>query len=132
MLSSCNVKGFIKTYFPTREMFAPLSQFLLQVAPQQMEKVRQFQINNFGAYTIGLQIRRLKCDNSHVIDPSLEELHCKSLPSIEAYCDVAKTIQVTHGISDEDVRFFVAADEEATYDEVRSLKCIKWHLHRRC
>ena len=38
--------------------------------------------------------------------------------SAQAYCDVARSIQYSHGLRDEDVKFFLAADEPATYAEV--------------
>ena len=60
-----------------------------------------------------LQIRRRKCNG----DP--DELDCDLRPSIESFCQVAKTLQHAHGIQDQDVKFFLAADEPATYAEAR-------------
>ena len=59
------------------------------------------------------QIRRLKCINDE------NEITCEHKPSIEHFCQVAQTIQTAHGLRDEDVRFFLAADEAETYTKVR-------------
>lgn len=65
---------------------------------------------NLTASRCWAQIRRRKCD--------FEELHCDTRPSIESYCDVARSIQLARGIADSDVRFFVAADVPETYPQV--------------
>lgn len=58
------------------------------------------------------QIRRRKCNGDE------NELLCELRPTIESYCTVARHIQLTHGIHDNDVRFFLAADEPETYTQV--------------
>jgi xyloglucan fucosyltransferase len=103
---------WIDKHFPTREMFAPLAAFLLRIAPQYEAKIAAFRQARFGAFTIGLQIRRRKCSGDEA------ELACALRPSIERFCQVARSIQYAHGLGDEDVRFLLAADEPATYTKV--------------
>ena len=57
-----------------------------------------------------LQIRRKKCHSD-----------CNARPTIAQYCSVARSIQITHGLHDNDVRFFLAADEVEIYSEVLRL-----------
>lgn len=67
------------------------------------------------------QIRRRKCSGAD------DQIPCAHRPSIEHYCDVARAIQATHGLQDSDVRFFLAADEPETYDQVgaRPMRCMQ-------
>lgn len=63
--------------------------------------------DTYGRHT---QIRRRKCD--------FDKLHCDLRPSVQSFCDVARSIQFSHGVKDSDVRFFVAADVPETYRQV--------------
>ncbi|CAL8469681.1 g9222 [Coccomyxa elongata] len=103
---------FIDKYFPTRDIFAPLASFILRIRPEFDNKIKEFKHLNFKLFNIGLQIRRRKCNR----DPN--EVSCELRPSVEAYCTVARHIQLSHGIHDDDVRFFVAADEPEIYTQV--------------
>jgi xyloglucan fucosyltransferase len=85
---------------------------MFRIAPKYERKIREFKKKNFGLFTIGMQIRRRKCNDNE------KELHCDLRPSIESYCAVARTIQIAHGLHDHDVRFFLAADEADTYTQV--------------
>ena len=97
-----------------REVFAPLAAFLLRVAPEHEAALERFQERSFGPFTIGLQIRRRKCNT----DVPGHELACADRPSVEAYCSVARTLQLSHGLRDDNVRFFLAADEADVYAQV--------------
>ncbi|BDA51570.1 probable fucosyltransferase 5 [Coccomyxa sp. Obi] len=106
-------QAFLDKYFPRREIFRPLASFLLRPAPQYDHKITAFKRKHFTHFTIGLQIRRRKCD--------FEELHCDTRPSIESYCDVARSIQLARDVADSDVRFFIAADVPETYPQVTKI-----------
>jgi xyloglucan fucosyltransferase len=102
----------MKVHFPTGEIFAPLASFLFSISPQHERKIQEFRHKYFGPFTIGLQIRRKKCYADR------QEAACELRPSVQNFCAVARSIQVLHGLHDDDVRFFVAADEEETYSQV--------------
>ena len=69
---------WVDRYFPTREFFAPLAAYLLRITPRHEATIKEFRQKRFGLYTIGLQIRRRKCDNNR------EDLHCEGRPTIQA------------------------------------------------
>lgn len=46
------------------------------------------------------------------------DMHCALRPSIESFCAMAVSIQLSHGLHDKDVRFFLAADNEEVYHQV--------------
>ncbi|CAL8465691.1 g5227 [Coccomyxa elongata] len=106
-------QAFLDRFFPRRELFRPLAAFLLRPAPQYSHKIAAFKHKHFTRFTIGLQIRRRKCD--------FEELHCDTRPSLQSYCDVARSIQLARGIADSEVCFFIAADVPETYPQVTHL-----------
>ena len=90
------MQGWVDKYFPTREFFAPLAAYLLRIAPQYEAPIKEFRQRRFGIYTIGIQIRRRKCDNNR------EDLHCEGRPTIQArpweHDSVPKTVAVEVGI----------------------------------
>ncbi|CAK0786745.1 hypothetical protein CVIRNUC_009959 [Coccomyxa viridis] len=108
-------KEFFARLFPTREVFAALAPFVLQLAPEYEREVQAFMGKRFRLYSIGIQIRRRKCNGDR------HDLSCELRPSIEAYCQVAKSIQMTMGLHNDDVAFFLAADEPATYLQVAQI-----------
>ena len=71
--------------------------------------VQDFKRQNFKPFTIGIQIRRLKCDGHE------GSINCLTLPAVENYVSVARSLQYARGLDDSDVRFFVGADEPETY-----------------
>ena len=75
-------QGFFDRYFPTREVFAALAAFVLQVAPEYEREIQAYKRKRFGLYTIGMQIRRRKCNGDR------KDLTCELRPSIESYCQV--------------------------------------------
>ena len=72
------MQDWVDRYFPTREFFAPLAAYLLRIAPRYEAAIKEFRQRRFGIYTIGMQIRRRKCDNNR------EDLHCEGRPTIQA------------------------------------------------
>ena len=80
------VQGFFDRYFPTREVFAALAAFVLQVAPEYEQEIQTYKARRFGLYTIGIQIRRRKCNGDR------KDVHCEYRPSIESYCQVGPLI----------------------------------------
>ena len=67
------VQDWFAAHFPTRDVFAPLAAFLLRVALEHEARLAAFQEASFGAaFTIGLQIRRRKCNT----DTPGHELAC--------------------------------------------------------
>ncbi len=72
----------------------------------------QRHVNDLLMSMPGVQIRRRKCNGDE------NELLCELRPTIESYCTVARHIQLMHGLHDNDVRFFLAADEPETYTQV--------------
>ena len=54
----CVTQDFIDLYFPTREIFAALSPFMLRVTPRLQDRIAAFKQHNFGLFTIGLQVGR--------------------------------------------------------------------------
>ena len=76
------LQDFFDKYFPTREVFAALSAFVLQLAPKFEQEVQAYKTRRFKVYTIGIQIRRRKCNGNR------KDLHCEYRPSIESYCQV--------------------------------------------
>ncbi|BDA44693.1 hypothetical protein COCOBI_06-1710 [Coccomyxa sp. Obi] len=103
---------WLRAVFPTGEMFQPLAHFLLKTKPEIEHQVQEFKKKHFRQVTIGLQIRRLKCDGH---DGSI---HCDQLPEVENFAAVARALQLARGLDDADVRFFVGADERESYDKV--------------
>ncbi|BDA47122.1 probable galactoside 2-alpha-L-fucosyltransferase [Coccomyxa sp. Obi] len=114
-------QDFIDLYFPTREIFAALAPFMLKVTPQVENRTAAFKQDNFKLFTIGIQITRHRCDAwpDEIIDR--KELPCALRPSIESYCAVARSIQLSHGLNDNDVRFFLVADDPDVYDQVAEI-----------
>ena len=76
------MQGFLDKHFPTREVFAALAAFVLQVAPDTEQEIQAYKAKRFKLYTIGMQIRRRKCNGDR------KDLHCEYRPSIESYCQV--------------------------------------------
>ncbi|BDA47125.1 probable galactoside 2-alpha-L-fucosyltransferase [Coccomyxa sp. Obi] len=114
-------QDFIDLYFPTREIFASLAPFMLKVTPRVENRITAFRQQNFKLFTIGLQIRRHKCDGGPDETIDKKEVHCALRPSIESFCAVARSIQLSHGLNDKDVRFFLAADDTEVYDQVAEI-----------
>ena len=114
LVANQRYSGFFSKYFPTREVFYPLSQFILRVTEQIQKKVDAFRSSTFGKFTIGLQIRTHKCGDHGL-------LQCAHLPPVASYCSVARAIQFAAGISEADVRFFVATDSEAVHAQVSGI-----------
>ena len=81
------LQGFLEKHFPTREVFAALAAFVLQVAPRYEQEVQTYKSRHFKLYTIGMQIRRRKCNGDR------KDLHCEYRPSIESYCQVGDAHQ---------------------------------------
>lgn len=54
-----------------------------------------------------------------------KELHCALQPSMESFCTVARSIQLSHGLRDGDVRFFLVADDPEVYDQVHKSPMLK-------
>ena len=113
LIANQHYASFFKKYFPTREVFSRLSQFLFTLTPALQLVVDSFHRRHFGNFTVGLQIRKRKC--------GIDAVPCEHLPRIESFCSVAKALQYSAGISDEDVRFFVATDTEATLAQVKNI-----------
>jgi hypothetical protein len=76
---------------------------------------QDFRGRHFGAVTIGLQVRLLKCDAGE------GSIHCGQLPALEDFAAVAQSLQRARGLADAVVRFFVAADTPETYKKARPL-----------
>ena len=49
-------QAWLDKHFPTREMFSPMAAFVLRIAPEYEEQVRQFKQRHFGVFTIGMQV----------------------------------------------------------------------------
>ena len=77
-----HLQEFFARLFPTREVFAALAPFVLQLAPEYEREVQAFMGKRFRLYSIGIQIRRRKCNGDR------HDLSCELRPSIEAYCQV--------------------------------------------
>ncbi len=56
MLGVCGVQDFIETYFPTRDIFAPLANFILRIKPKYDKKIKEFKHKNFKLFNIGMQV----------------------------------------------------------------------------
>lgn len=84
-----SLQGFLEKHFPTREVFAALAAFVLQVAPRYEQVVQKYKSTRFKLYTIGMQIRRRKCNGDR------KDVHCEYRPSIESYCQVGNWNQPT-------------------------------------
>ena len=80
------LQAFFDRLFPTREVFAALAPFILQLAPQYEREVQAFMGTRFRLYNIGIQIRRRKCNGDR------HDLSCELRPSIEAYCQVGSAL----------------------------------------
>jgi len=52
----CCAQDFIETYFPTREIFAPLASYVLRIKPKYAKKIKEFQQKNFRLFNIGMQV----------------------------------------------------------------------------
>ena len=78
----CCLQDFFDRYFPTREVFAALAPFILQVAPRYDREIQAYRAKRFRLYNIGIQIRRRKCNGDR------KDLSCELRPSIESYCQV--------------------------------------------
>ena len=52
-----SAQGFIETYFPTRDIFAPLASFILRIKPKYDKKIKDFKHKNFKLFNIGMQVR---------------------------------------------------------------------------
>ena len=76
------LQEFLEKYFPTREVFAALAPFVLRVAPRWEREVQAFKARHFQLYTIGIQIRRRKCNGDR------GDLLCELRPTVESYCQV--------------------------------------------
>lgn len=113
LVANLHYARFFEMHFPTREVFYPLSQFLFSLSPAVQKTVDNFQKERFGTFTIGLQIRKLKCGT--------DTMPCEHLPPIENFCSVAQAMQYAAGVSDEDVRFFVATDTNSSIAQVESI-----------
>jgi hypothetical protein len=59
------------------------------VRPDLEAQVQEFKRKHFRPVTIGLQIRRLKCDGWE------GSIHCEQLPVVENFAAVAQMLQVT-------------------------------------
>ncbi|CAL5223455.1 g5974 [Coccomyxa viridis] len=103
---------FLQAVFPTGEMFQPLARFMLRVRPDLEEIVQDFKRKYFRPFTVGLQIRALKCDGGQ------GSIHCDELPMIENFVAVARSLQRSKGIPDSEFRVFVGADKRESYDKV--------------
>lgn len=77
----------MENFFPTREVFAALAPFILQVAPRYEGEIQDFKARHFRLYNIGIQIRRRKCNGDR------NDLHCGLRPTIESYCQVSAAIR---------------------------------------
>lgn len=76
------LQEFLEKHFPTREVFAALAPFVLRVAPRWEREVQAFKARHFQLYTIGMQIRRRKCNGDR------GDLSCELRPTVESYCQV--------------------------------------------
>ena len=75
-----------------------------------------------------VQVRRHKCDAVPDEQMDEREVHCSLRPSVESFCAVARSIQLSHGLHDQDVRFFLAADDAEVYEQVILLPPQKSYL----
>ena len=82
------LQEFFDRLFPTREVFAALAPFILQLAPEDEREVQAFMGKRFRLYNIGIQIRRRKCNGDR------QDLSCELRPSIEAYCQVGFAFRI--------------------------------------
>ena len=108
LLSNPHYRGFFDRYFPSREVFHPLSHFLFTLHPRHEAAAQSFRRANFGAFTIGLQIRTQKPLGPGLISPELSH-----------YCALARALQLKQGLPNDRVKFFVATDSEGALEAVR-------------
>lgn len=108
LLSNPHYRGFFDQYFPDREIFHPMSGFLFNLHPRQEAAAQAFRAANFGAFTVGLQIRTQK-----PLGPGLAD------PAVSHYCALARALQLKEGHADDRVRFFVATDSKEAVEAVR-------------
>ena len=80
--------------------------------PDLEAQVQEFKRKHFRPVTIGLQIRRLKCDGWE------GSIHCEQLPVVENFAAVAQMLQRARGLDDSEVRVFVGADQPESYQKV--------------
>jgi hypothetical protein len=66
----------------------------------------------------------MKCDG-HV-----GSIHCDQLPALENFASMALALQRARGLADNEVRFFVGADQPESYQRVRLRYSFLCHLVR--
>lgn len=108
LLSNPHYRVFFDRYFPGHEVFHPLSRFLFNLHPRHEAAAKAFRTANFGAFTVGLQIRTQK-----PLGPGLAD------PGIDHYCALARAVQLKGGLQDDRVRFFVATDSDQAIEAVK-------------
>ena len=81
------LQEFFDTFLPTREVFAALVPFALQLAPRNEQEVQVYKAKRFRLYNIGMQIRRRKCNGDR------HDLSCELRPSIESYRQVGSAFR---------------------------------------
>ena len=110
LLSNPNYCNFFDQYFPSREIFHPLSRFLFNLHDLHENEAQTFRSANFAPFTIGIQIRMQKS-----IALGLP------VPEISRFCTLAGAIQLKHGLRDDQVRFFLATDSMDALEVVSSI-----------